>query len=685
MELQHLCMGCMAEKGSVERCPHCGWVEGTRPESPLHLPPRTILNEKYLLGRVLGQGGFGITYLGWDLNLNLKLAIKEYLPQELASRAMGHSQVAAYTGTVSGEFEYGLDKFLQEARTLAQFDDHPNIVSVRDFFRANGTAYLVMSYLDGMDLKEYIAGQGDRLPFDRAISLIMPVLDALKEVHAVNILHRDVSPDNIFIKQNGQVILIDFGAARQAVSAKGHSLSIILKPGFAPEEQYRSKGVQGPWTDLYAVAATLYRITTGQMPPESLDRMAGDTLVPPSQLGVAISAGEEQALLKAMAVRAEDRFQSIKEFQDALLGKITVSQAVTAPPSGATWHISRDGARFGPYTWDRMVQMAGSGNIGPGDMVWNEGMDSWQSAAQVQGLMPAAAHPYSRSGHSISHQPAPVSWQPGPVPQEPAPVPQQPGPVSQRPAPVSQHPPSAYRQPDVQSVQAGEVPRSRSNKPLLIAIGAGLLIIVALVITTVVTGWPELVAWFDGALQGASPGQQIENLFPGEDQEIPEQDDGNLLPLQPDNKNTPDNEIDLEEGTTPGGTSPGAGWTPPEVIPPGGVTPPVNETGAFWSLDPKLVEFTVYNDGGFKMVIDYTPPGATIDVSLRISYFQDNDVMVYSLEDSGQLGEGTNNLTLNSDWSGYDLLQMGFHPGLCTVRAIIDGKEIASGKFTVEE
>ena len=485
MDLEHICMGCMAEKGSVERCPHCGWVEGTQPESPLHLPPRTILNEKYLLGRVLGQGGFGITYLGWDLNLNLKLAIKEYLPQELASRAVGHSQVAAYTGTAGGEFEYGLDKFLQEARTLAQFDDHPNIVSVRDFFRANGTAYLVMSYLDGMDLKEYVAAQGDRLPYDRAMSLIMPVLDALNEVHAVNILHRDVSPDNIFIKQNGQVILIDFGAARQAVSAKGHSLSIILKPGFAPEEQYRSKGVQGPWTDLYAVAATLYRITTGQMPPESLERLSQDTLLPPSRLGVAIGANEERALLKAMAVRAEDRFRSIREFQDALLGKSTVSQAVTAPPSGATWHISRDGARFGPYTWERMVQMAGAGNIGPRDMVWNEGMSSWQSAVQVQGLMPAAAYPYSRSGQqpvSISQQPAPVSWQPGPAAQQPpgpvypqpAPVSQQHAPVYRQPAPVSQQPASGYRPP----AYTPAAPRKKSPALLIVGIVVALLIVI---------------------------------------------------------------------------------------------------------------------------------------------------------------------------------------------------------------
>ena len=498
MEPEQLCMGCMAEKGNAAQCPHCGWVEGTLPGSPLHLPPRTVLQEKYLLGRVLGQGGFGITYLGWDLNLNLKLAIKEYMPQDLASRAAGQSRVAAYTGTMSGQFDYGLDKFLQEARTLAQFEGHPNIVSVRDFFKANGTAYIVMSYLDGMDLKDFVAAQGNRLPYEKALSLIMPALDALNEVHAANILHRDISPDNIFIKRNGQVLLIDFGAARQAISAKGHSMSIILKPGFAPEEQYRSKGVQGPWTDIYAVAATLYRITTGQMPPESLDRLAQETLVPPSQLGVSMDANAEQALLKAMAIRAGDRFQTVREFQDALLGKAAVSSRAAAPAAaGATWQIDRDGARFGPYSWERMVQLAAAGNIGPRDQVWNEGMASWQNAAAIQGLLPQAAYP---AGQGATQ---PVSYTPqGPVSQQPVsytPSPQ--GPVSQQPVsytpaqgamvqqPVSHTPPRgavsqlphSYTPPQQPYPSAGAV-RKKSPLPLIL----GITLVLAIIIVPIV-------------------------------------------------------------------------------------------------------------------------------------------------------------------------------------------------------
>jgi serine/threonine protein kinase len=315
-------MGCMAEKGDLTQCPSCGWVEGSEPESPQHLKPGTILQGKYLVGRALGQGGFGITYLGWDVNLKLRLAIKEYLPQDLASRTPGHTQVSVYTSqNYRDQFEYGLEKFLQEAQTLAQFEGHPNIVSVRDFFRENDTAYIVMSYVEGITLKEHLALSGNIILVDKALSIIMPVLDALVAVHEVGILHRDISPDNIFINHKGQVILIDFGAARQSIGEKGHSLSVILKPGFAPEEQHRSKGVQGPWTDIYAVAVTLYRMITGQMPPESLDRLVDDTLIPPSGYGIALSADQEAAILKAVAVRAEDRFRTVRDFQRALMGE----------------------------------------------------------------------------------------------------------------------------------------------------------------------------------------------------------------------------------------------------------------------------------------------------------------------------------------------------------------------------
>lgn len=353
MDQEKLCMGCMQEKadaGQIE-CPDCSFLEGTEPSSPLFLSPRTILEGKYLIGRVLGQGGFGITYLAWDINLNVKLAIKEYFPQDLASRAAGHSQVSAYSGSMGSQYEYGLDKFLQEARTLAQFEGHPNIVSVRDYFKANGTAYFVMSYVEGITLQKHLANAGGKLPVDQALGIIMPVLDALKEVHAVNILHRDISPDNIFINRRGQVILIDFGAARQAIGEKGHSLSIILKPGYAPEEQYRSKGEQGPWTDIYAVAATVYHLITGQQPPEALERLVEDNMSFPTQLGVDINENEEQAIIKALAVRAPDRFQTINDFQAALAGERlaeSIKPPVAVVQKDKKSKVQRDGKKAAP-------------------------------------------------------------------------------------------------------------------------------------------------------------------------------------------------------------------------------------------------------------------------------------------------------------------------------------------------
>jgi len=309
----------MKEKGADMICPHCSWVEGTAPESVLHLPPGTVLQEKYLIGKALGQGGFGITYLAWDLNLNLKLAIKEYMPLSLAYRTAGQIDVNVYKKSLSENFSYGLEKYLEEAQTLAKFNDNPNTVNVSDFFKANGTAYMVMNYIDGITLKEYIAKQKEPLHFENALEIFMPVLDALKEVHKAGLLHRDISPDNILITERGRVVLIDFGAARHAVDGKSHSLSVIMKPGFSPEEQFYSRGKQGPWTDIYSVAASIYYTITGQTPPESLDRITDDSLIIPSQKGVELNTTQESVLLKAISVKAEDRYQRIEEFQNALL------------------------------------------------------------------------------------------------------------------------------------------------------------------------------------------------------------------------------------------------------------------------------------------------------------------------------------------------------------------------------
>lgn len=334
MDYWHLCMGCMTDKNSLSICPECGWRDEHLPGSFQYLPPRTVLNQRYLIGRVLGQGAFGITYLAKDIILDIRLAIKEFFPREFVFREVGHSAVSVHSRSHEEHYLYGMEKFFTEAKTLVMFEDHPNIISVRDFFKANGTAYLVMNYLEGITLKEHLLQSGSRLALWEVMEIMMPVMDALRAIHAAGILHRDISPDNIYITSDSRVVILDFGAARHAVAEKGKGLSVIIKMGYAPEEQYRSQGVQGPWTDVYAVAATIYRAITGQMPPESLDRLEQDTLIRPSMLGVDIKPNEESILLKALSVRSPKRYQTVKEFQDALRRCPDFGSGAPKPPPG---------------------------------------------------------------------------------------------------------------------------------------------------------------------------------------------------------------------------------------------------------------------------------------------------------------------------------------------------------------
>lgn len=311
------CMGCMSEVNGAPVCPNCHWEMGSTAESPLHMDPGTTLQEQYLVGCVLGHGGFGITYIGWDLNLARKIAIKEYFPAGIALRKTGTAHVSAYSDSMQKDFQWGLDRYLEEARLLARFD-HPNISSVINFFRANGTAYMILDYLDGLTFEKYLERRGGFASWDRVVAIMMPVMDALREVHKANILHRDISPDNIYVLKTGHVKLIDFGAARYAMGQQSKNLSVILKEGYAPEEQYRSKGDQGPWTDIYATGATMYRALTGKTPPAALDRQRIDELQPPSRLGVNVPFGKERVLLKALAVQASGRYQNMADFQAAL-------------------------------------------------------------------------------------------------------------------------------------------------------------------------------------------------------------------------------------------------------------------------------------------------------------------------------------------------------------------------------
>ena len=327
----NLCYNCFKEKPEGNGpCPYCGFdLEENVKKYPVALRAGTILNGRYMVGRVLGQGGFGITYLAWDESLKARVAVKEYMPNEMAARV--GTTVSVAMKSRAEDFTYGLERFQEEARTLAKFMGQPNIAGVTDYFDENGTSYFVMDYIEGISFKTYIANQGGKVNPEEALNVMIPVLRALTAVHAEGFIHRDVTPDNIYITKDGNVKLLDFGSARYSIGDKSKSLDVILKVGYAPKEQYIRRSRQGPYTDVYSCAACFYAVITGYLPPESLERLDKDTLVSPSQMGIEIPLYLERAILKGLAVQPEDRFQTAGEFLEALESREVVEPAPGQP------------------------------------------------------------------------------------------------------------------------------------------------------------------------------------------------------------------------------------------------------------------------------------------------------------------------------------------------------------------
>jgi serine/threonine protein kinase len=317
-EINALCINCFKHKGNHSPCSHCGYDEHQYKAHPLYLKPKIILENQYIIGLPLGQGGFGITYLGQDLWLQKKVAIKEYLPAFLATRDVQKAFVIPLKKQ-ENTFNKGLQLFIEEARNLAKFD-HPNIVRVIHFFEANQTGYMVMDYLEGLNPIDFINKAGGRLPINEALAIISPILDALAAIHAQNIYHRDISLQNIRILNTGIPILIDFGAARHIVGEQSHTLDLVLKHGYSPLEQYSGKGKIGPWTDIYACGALLYLMMTGTLPSAATDRFCQDNIITPIEMGIDISPTVNDAIMQALAIKFEDRFQTIQEFKAALQG-----------------------------------------------------------------------------------------------------------------------------------------------------------------------------------------------------------------------------------------------------------------------------------------------------------------------------------------------------------------------------
>lgn len=326
------CPNCMQTLGQGEDvCPYCGFDVSGYEEKPNCLRPFTVLQGKYMIGRVIGMGGFGITYIGWDLNLQTYIAIKEYFPESFAQRDTTTTTMVSTIDSKKEVYDKGLTRYVEEARNLSKFYQLQGIVSVKDFFYENGTGYIVMEYINGVDLKHYLKGMGGKLDEATVLALMKPVFESLYEVHKNGLVHRDISPDNIMVDNEGKIKLIDFGSVRGQSAETDKTYTVILKHGYAPPEQYYAKGKQGPWTDIYSLCATMYKMLTGEIPPNGVERMEEDTYVDPSRRGISVSERTEAVLRKGLAVKAQDRYQDIGQLLTDLYGSGPIAAGNAMP------------------------------------------------------------------------------------------------------------------------------------------------------------------------------------------------------------------------------------------------------------------------------------------------------------------------------------------------------------------
>lgn len=315
------CMGCMSPLAVGGKCSKCGFDFSTYNVSKRCLAPGTILAGRYMAGRVIGEGGFGITYIGRDLVLDIVIAIKEYFPLAYGvrgTRECKDNTVYINQDNADNVYQKGLDRFYKEAKILSQFHMLEGIVLVRDFFYENQTAYIVMDYINGINLKKYVKENG-KIPGDKVLQLMQPVIRSLGIIHQAGIIHRDISPDNLIMAEDGRLVLVDFGSAQIEEGNITRSITVMFKRGFTPEEQYTSRGKQGAWTDIYALCATIYYMLTGIVPDESVERMLDDRLAELSAFpDINISGIQKDALMRGISVKPEERFQTTQELYDIL-------------------------------------------------------------------------------------------------------------------------------------------------------------------------------------------------------------------------------------------------------------------------------------------------------------------------------------------------------------------------------
>lgn len=319
-DIRTICPNCFSTIDKSGFCFRCRKRANTVAASQLTLPPKTILKERYLIGNPLGSGGFGITYLGWDMHNSVKVAVKEFFPKGYTTRIPLSNKVTVLRQTYAAAFKHWLAAFIQEAQILTSINHLHGVVKILDFFQANNTAYIVMDYLEGISLRKYVTARGGRIPIRETLSIMRPVLDSLLVLHQYGVIHKDISPENIQIVQNKYVKLIDFGAA-SIFNMNIQKPFIVLKKGFSPVELYSSQFRQGPWSDIYEAGATIYNCLTGVIPQEAPARYRQDALYRPSAYGIRLPAVQENSIMKSMAVFPEKRYDNIGEFIQMLYGE----------------------------------------------------------------------------------------------------------------------------------------------------------------------------------------------------------------------------------------------------------------------------------------------------------------------------------------------------------------------------
>lgn len=321
------CYGCMKIKSAGSVCEYCGYDESVLQNEAHQLQTGTVLKGQYLIGRVLGQGGFGITYIGWDFYRDLRVTVKEYFPNGTVMRDHAVSmELMDYSKEENSLFVTERKRFLKEAQTLDRLSGIREVVRVEDSFLDNNTAYIVMEYVEGITLKQYVKKQGGRLSPRETFRLLEPVMTALCKVHKTGIIHRDISPDNIMLCLEGGIKLLDFGAMKdvgdiQKLKELTKSTEAVLKQGYAPVEQYQKRGELGAWTDVYALCATFFYCMTGEVPLDALARLLGEEEIHFREYGIEISARKEEVLRRGLELRSKDRISDMEELYRGLFEK----------------------------------------------------------------------------------------------------------------------------------------------------------------------------------------------------------------------------------------------------------------------------------------------------------------------------------------------------------------------------